>query len=175
MKGLAAHLKYCYGACVKCNRNRTAEELSVKVHNILNYICGDHDNCDVSWCYNKKSIEQNLPYNPPPPPTHWLDKTAHPETYQQLKEHFNYYASVEMMQYCTHPYDTQTNEALNQSIANVAPKSMCYSGTTSLNSWIAITIGVHNLGLYPFFDALFCAAGIEMTSVLARFWHAKQK
>jgi hypothetical protein len=55
-KGLAAHLKYCYGACVKRNRHRTAEELSVKVHNILDHICGDHDNCDVSWCYDKKTI-----------------------------------------------------------------------------------------------------------------------
>jgi hypothetical protein len=29
------------------------------------------------------------------------------------------------MSYCNHPFDTQTNEALNQAIANVAPKSIC--------------------------------------------------
>jgi len=121
----------------------------------------------------RKPFEQNLLYNPPS--DHWLDRAAHPETYQQLKEHFNYYASIEMMKYCTHPHDTQTNEALNQSIANVVPKSVCYSGTSSINSQIAIVVGVHNLGLYPFFDDLFHAAGIQMTTVLARFLHAKQK
>jgi hypothetical protein len=34
-KGLAAHLKYCYGACVERNRHLTAEELSQKVSNVL--------------------------------------------------------------------------------------------------------------------------------------------
>jgi hypothetical protein len=66
------------------------------------------------------------------------------------KDQFNSYASVEMMQYCNHPHDTQTNEALNQAIANVAPKSMCYSGTYSLNSCIGVIIGVHNLGIHDF-------------------------
>jgi hypothetical protein len=33
-KGLAAHLKYCYGACVKRNRNLPAQELSKKVFSI---------------------------------------------------------------------------------------------------------------------------------------------
>jgi hypothetical protein len=133
-KGLAAHIKYCYGACVKRNRHKTADELSKKVHNILNHIYGIHDHCDTAWCYDKKAMQNNLPYNPPG--DHHLDKTKYPEKYEQLKEHFNYYASVEMMEYCTHPHNTQTNEALNQVIANVAPKSVCYSGTISLNSRI---------------------------------------
>jgi hypothetical protein len=64
-KPFAAHLKYCYGACVKRNRNKTAEELSAKVHNILDHICGIHEQCDTTWCYDKKAMEQNLPYNPP--------------------------------------------------------------------------------------------------------------
>jgi len=59
------------------------------------------------------------------------------------------------MQYCNHPHDTQTNEALNQAIANVAPKSMCYSGTYSLNSCIGVIIGVHNLGIHDFGNSWF--------------------
>ena len=124
-KGLATHLKYCYGACVKRNRHRTAEELSVLVHNILEHICGCHDRCDATWCYDKKAIEEDLPFHPPS--DHRLNKEKYPETYEQLKDIFNQYASVEMMQYCNHPHDTQTNEALNQAIANIAPKSVCYA------------------------------------------------
>jgi len=171
-KPLAAHLKYCYGACVKRNRNKTAEELSAKVHNILDHICGIHEQCDTTWCYDKKAMEQNLPYNPPA--EHRLDKSKYPETYAQLKEHFDYYASVEMMKYCTHPHDTQTNEALNQAIVNVAPISVCYSGTNSLNSCIGIIISIHNMGLYLFFDYLFNVVGMKMTEVLSDFLKRKQ-
>jgi hypothetical protein len=37
MKGLAAHLKYCCGACMKRNYHLTAEELSEKTKNILEH------------------------------------------------------------------------------------------------------------------------------------------
>jgi len=148
-KGLVSHIKYCYGACVKCNRNKTPEELSALVRNILEHICGSHDMCDASWCYDKKAIQENIPYNPPA--DHRLDRSKYPETDQQLKEIFAQYSSIEMMSYCNHPYDTQTNEALNQVIATVALKSVCYSGSISLLSRIALVIGIHNRGYYNFF------------------------
>lgn len=58
------------------------------------------------------------------------------------------------MNYCNHPFDTQTNEALNQAIATVAPKNVCYSSSGSLFSRVAIVIGVHNLGNDSFFQRL---------------------
>jgi hypothetical protein len=57
-KGLASHLKYCYGACVKRNPHLTPQQLGIKVRNILDHICDDHANCDSAWCYNKKAIEE---------------------------------------------------------------------------------------------------------------------
>ncbi len=83
-KGLAAHLKYCYGACVKRNRHLTAEELSIKVYNILDHICGLHDNCDKAWCYNAKAKEMDKVYTAPK--EHRIDKVKDPETYLQLKK-----------------------------------------------------------------------------------------
>jgi len=59
-KGLAAHLKYCYGACVKRNRHLLAQELSSKVFNILPHICGLHNDCDSAWCYDKKATEEGI-------------------------------------------------------------------------------------------------------------------
>jgi hypothetical protein len=78
------------------------------------------------------------------------------------------------MGYCNHPFDTQTNEALNQAIAKVAPKSVCYSSTTSLNARIALVIGVHNLGHLPFFSILFDKIGVEMGNNLSLFLKRKQ-
>ena len=80
-----------------------------------------------------------------------------------------------MMSYCNHPYDTQTNEALNQVIATVTPKSVCYSGSISLFSRIALVIGIHNMGYYNFFTELFQRVGVGMTAILAKFLHAKNE
>jgi hypothetical protein len=32
--GLSGHLTYCYGACVKSNRDLLVEQLSLKMHNV---------------------------------------------------------------------------------------------------------------------------------------------
>jgi len=55
---MAGHLKYCYGACVKCNRHLPKEELSLKVYNVLEHICKNHDNCDSAWCNDLKAKEK---------------------------------------------------------------------------------------------------------------------
>jgi len=73
------------------------------------------------------------------------------------------------MAYCNHPYDTQTNESLNNAIATVAPKMTCYSGTVSLFSRIALVMGIHNLGYVTYFSKLFHELEMEMTSSLMKF------
>jgi len=90
-KGLAGHLKYCYGACVKRNRHFPKEEFSLKVYNVLEHICRNHDNFDSAWCYNLKAKEKNEVYNAPP--EHRI-KTTDQDTYLQLKAIFYQYASV---------------------------------------------------------------------------------
>jgi len=151
-KGLATHLKYCCGACVKRYRHLTAEELSQKVYNILEHVTNNHSNYHESWCYNKKALLENKTYLAPA--DHRIDKVKDAMAYAQLKKNFDQYANVTQMGYCNHPFDTQTNGALNQSIANSAPKSVCYSSMTSLNTRVALVMGIHNLGRLPFFSHL---------------------
>jgi len=170
-KSLASHLKYCYGACIKRYRHLTAEELSIKVYNILDHICGYHANCDESLCYEKAAEKKELVYVPPR--DHRIQKEDS-KTYDQLLSIFHQYANVTQMEYCNHPYDTQTNEALNQVIATVAPKNVCYSGSISLMSRIAIVIGIHNYGHSNFFDRIFRQLGIMMTTTLERFLNQKE-
>jgi hypothetical protein len=55
----------------------------------------------------------------------------HQVAYEQFKKIFDMYANHKEMGYCNHPYDTQNNEAMNQAVANAAPKSVCYLSTTS--------------------------------------------
>jgi hypothetical protein len=171
-KGLAGHLKNCYGACVKRNRHRSAEDLSDRVHNILEHICGNHANCDESWCYDKKAQKLGKKFNPPK--DHRIDRNDE-KTYLQLKSIFDQYANVSMMAQCNHPFDTQTNEALNNAIANVAPKTVCYSGTISLSCRINLIIGIHNMGHVPYLSSLFGRIGVAMTPIMERFLIEKSR
>jgi hypothetical protein len=161
-KGLAGHLKYCYGACVKRNRHLKAEELSEKVANILEHVCNNHISCDAAWCYDVKAKEAGKVYSAPK--DHRINKEIDKLTYLQLKKIFDQYTSFDQMRYCNHPFDTQTNESLNESIARLAPKSVCYSGTNSLNSRIAIVIGIHNLGYHDFFSKVLQGVTVPLSS-----------
>ncbi len=79
------HLKYCYGACIKRNRHLPKEALSKKVYNVLEYICNNHGNCDVAWCYDLKARGKNQVYVPPA--EHLIDKNTENESYLQLKNY----------------------------------------------------------------------------------------
>jgi hypothetical protein len=86
-KGLAAHLKYCYSVCVKQNCHLPATELSGKVQNILQHICGIHDGCDIAWCYDLKAKERNkVVCNPK---DHRINKDTDVNKYLQLKMIFD--------------------------------------------------------------------------------------
>ena len=78
------------------------------------------------------------------------------------------------MSYCNHPFDTQTNEVINQAIANVAPKSVCYSGTVSLMSRVALVVGMHNMGHVEFFTLLFNQLGIPIGVELCKYLGKKK-
>jgi hypothetical protein len=80
----------------------------------------------------------------------------------QLQKKFDQYTSIDQMRYCNHLFDTQTKESLSKSIAQLAPKSVCYSGTNSLNSQIAIVIGILNLGYQTFFSKVLETLGISL-------------
>jgi hypothetical protein len=88
-KGLAAHLKYCYGACVIRYRHLSSEELLKKVYNILEHICDNHGGCHESWCYNKRATVENKTYLAPR--DHHIDKTKEMPAYEQLKKNFDQY------------------------------------------------------------------------------------
>jgi hypothetical protein len=141
------------------------------VQHLREHICDNHDGCHESWCYNKRAILVNKTYHAPK--DHRINKGKEGPAYEQLRKVFDQYANLVQMAYCNHPFDTQTNEALNQSIAIVAPKSICYSSTTSLNSRIALVIGIHNMGHLPFFMLYFHTVGVDMGPTLTSFLSKK--
>jgi hypothetical protein len=81
-----------------------------KVYNILGHVCGCHQRCDKSLHYDKEVEEKGLVYVAPK--DHIISKEDS-RTYNQLLEVFHQYANLTQMAYCNHPFDTQTNKALN--------------------------------------------------------------
>jgi hypothetical protein len=170
-KGLAKSLKYCYGACVKRYRHLTAQELSDKVYNILEHVSNNHSNCHESWCYDKRALLDNKTYLAPA--DHRIDKVKDAIAYGQLKKIFDQYTNVTQLGYCNLPFDTQTNEALNQAKANPTPNSVCYSSLSSLNTRVALVIGTHYMDHLPFFTTYFESLGLDVGPSLPRFLEQK--
>jgi hypothetical protein len=85
----------------------------------LEHVCGCHDNCHKSLCYDKEAQQKYLVYVPPK--EHRITKEDS-KTYNQLLDAFNQYANLTQMTYCNHPFDTQTNKSLNQVIPPLHPK-----------------------------------------------------
>jgi hypothetical protein len=78
------------------------------------------------------------------------------------------------MAYCNHPFDTQTNESLNQAIATIAPKNVCYSSTGSLYSRVALVIAIHNLGYEEGFRRICEKLTVDMEN-LTQYLHLRDK
>ena len=78
------------------------------------------------------------------------------------------------MKMCHHPWDTQLNESLNQSISSYAPKNRNYSKSKSLENRVALVVGIHNLGPVDFFSKMFVAMGMQIGVKLSHWLHARQ-
>ncbi len=77
---------------------------------------------------------------------YFLDKKTHKTRFDQLMHVFQQYCSPEKMEELRHPYDTQTNEALNWSMATLAPKTKSFSTGHSLPLRICLCVCKKNLG-----------------------------
>jgi hypothetical protein len=53
----------------------------------------------------------------------------------------------EKLKECNHPYDSQTNEAFNTSVAQVAPKNYVFARTISLKARISVAVIRHSVGM----------------------------
>ena len=93
-------------------------------------------------------------------------KDRHRKLYNELTQAFAPFVTHEMMAMLHHKYDTQKNEALNNSVAAYAPKSRVYSLTNSLLCRISIVAGVQTLGYEVFWGDVFSKFGIALDSNL---------
>ena len=76
--------------------------------------------------------------------------------YKEILTLYQPYITPEALEQLAHPFHTQCNEAMNQSVSCFAPKGKTFSKTESLDTRVAIAEGVQVLG-YEFFWELIYA------------------
>ena len=74
-----------------------------------------------------------------------------------------------MLLQLNHPYSTQSNEAMNTSVAALAPKGKHYSSTDSLRTRVGIAGGCQIVGHATFWTMVLNAFDIEMDDGLKAF------
>ena len=89
-------------------------------------------------------------------------KKLHSQLYHDLTAAFTPFITTDMLAMLNHSYDTQKNEAMNNSVASYAPKSKTYSLTDSLKCRIAIAAGIQICGYAALWTKIFRSLGLNM-------------
>ena len=80
-----------------------------------------------------------------------------------------------MLEMLRHPWSTQTNEAMNQSVAAYAPKGKTFSLTDSLDTRVLIAGSIQIVGYFTFWDQVFRKLNIVMDPNLRKHLHSKDR
>ena len=140
-------LKCNFSTALMTNCHQTWGSLQKALMQVLEYMFGNHKDCG-EWCYALHCAKKRDPYKAPT--GHALGAEKDKVTCVQLEIFFDDFISEEQVKMCTYPYDKQSNEALNQSSASYVPKTGNYGCTVSLQSRVAMCIGVHNFDPWNF-------------------------
>ena len=163
-------MKMNFASALKTNRHKTLDQLTTEMKGVLQHLFNNHDGGHSWYYYAKQAATKEESYNPPP--GHQLSTVDDTHIKADLENIFDEYTSKEQMKKCHHPWGTQLNESLNQSISSYTPKRRNYS--KSLENWVALVVGIHSLGPIVFFSKTFHSMGMQTGNILLLWLHAKE-
>jgi hypothetical protein len=94
--------------------------------------------------------------------------------YKEILDLYSPYVTEEALRMLHHPYHTQRNEAMNQSVSSFAPKGKTYSCTESLDARVMIAAGIQILGYEEFWKQIFEEFSIPFDDNLAQYLRQMQ-
>ena len=198
----ALHFKTNFGYMLKQNRNKTLDDMKKGATAVIEHMWDEHEYCSVDWCRALKLEEAimhntNLPlvtdpttngrpdsptHSPEPQRPHELEtssfyrsKDTDNQLYQQMWEAYGPCILPHRLRESLHPYDTQTNESLNNMVAKYAPKTKSLGTTMALTHRINVVIGVHNLGLLEFWKRVYDKLEMEVSPLLHDYLETMDK
>jgi hypothetical protein len=138
-------------------------------HSVIDHHFDIHDKCGP-WCRRKDQSDQQRVTSD----RFYRDIDKDNKLYKAVSDLLARFITLDKLREVAHPYDTQVNESLNNTISWLAPKNKCYGGSCSLTNRICIAIGVNTLGMEKYFARLFKALAIPMTPNVAHFLGIKE-
>ena len=145
-----------------------------KAKAVLEHLYDNHKYCDASWCMALKAKNEKKKYTPK---VHWysLKNEVEKKNYEQLSKITTKYGNEFYLRQSMHPFDTQTNEALNNSQAMVTPKAKVFHETRAFHYRHAIVVGTHNWGHKKFWTSVFDEAGIKYSTAFVSYLESVDK
>ena len=117
-------MKDYWGAYMKQVRDLDFEKEKTSIMRLskapLEHCFNNHEYCKKTWCYKLQADEKGLIYRPPPNRPFYNKETA--QCISKLSDCLATFNTEESIRESMHPYDTQLNESLNQSIGQICPK-----------------------------------------------------
>ena len=106
---------------------------------------------------------------------YFRNKEVDSNLYEQIMECMKPYLADDKLKMLMHPWSTQLNEALNNSISSYAPKTKMFCRTMSLRTRIVIAAVVQGLGYLAFWTRVFQELGITMDHAFASSLTARDR
>ena len=128
----------------------------------LEHMFDNHTFCNADWCNGLKAKAEGKTYIHP-------DKNISKSTpeggkmYAQLSAITEKYGTEFYQKQSARPFNTQTNEALNQAQACLTPKNKSFHESQSFHHRHAIVVGSHNWGLHRYWTEVFSNLGVPYT------------
>ena len=144
-KSMAKRLKKNWGYMVRQNRDKTIDEFVKNANAPLEHLFNNHEYCSPDWCDALKARKEGRVYIHPEGYCNKNTETG-AKMYSQLAAITKKYGTASYLRQSMHPFNTQSNEALNFSQACLTPKSKSFHESFTFHHRHAIVVGVHITG-----------------------------
>ena len=156
---------------LKQQRHNTLEEIKHAATAPLNHLFDDHSACNESWCLAKLANKEGKQYLSKDGP--YLSKIKDKDIYEDIQKVVNQFSTDERLLESVHGGDTQANEALNNTLAYLAPKNTHYSNSTSLLNRVAVNAALQITTHVNYWTKVYQKLGMNMSKYYYRFLQRK--
>ena len=95
--------------------------------------------------------------------------------YDQMMSEYERFIQPKMLRQVNHMWNTQKNEAMNTSVAALAPKNKTYSTSDSLTTRVSIAAGCQIAGFATFWSTCCTTLGFEIDPYLLSILQARDR
>ena len=163
-------LKKYWGYMLKQNRSASVSVMAKAAKAPIEHLFDSHEFCGA-WCKQKSHSQEQKQQSQ----QYYRSKVKNAKLYTQLNEAIADFTTTERLSESAHPFNTQTNEAMNTAVAKYAPKHKTYATTTSLQNRVNIAVGVQVWGYEKFWVSVFDELKIDVSKQVLKHFRNQDK